>query len=239
MPLFREQGMTFIHIPKTAGTSIELALGLDLDPAIENPDVCFGRLASPDLMKLELSSQFLQHLRLGEVEKLHPDFVRDSWVFTVVRDPWARLVSSFRRKDRAMADFAKWYYGLDLYALDFEQYVEIAASHDLLHLRPQSSFLQGSAKVNVFYFEHLSDLMQVLSERLGRTLALPKANGPESTLKRLSSRKERKLRARVAEIYAEDYRRFYPGHKPMEPDSMTSLLTQTFRSRLARVFGSP
>ncbi|MBM3302792.1 MAG: sulfotransferase family 2 domain-containing protein [Deltaproteobacteria bacterium] len=100
MPLFREPGITFIHIPKTAGTSIELALGLDLNPAIENPGVCFGRLASPDLMKLELSSQFLQHLRLAEVEKLHPDFVRDSWVFTVVRDPWTRLVSSFRRKDR-------------------------------------------------------------------------------------------------------------------------------------------
>ncbi len=36
-----------------------------------------------------------------------------------------------------MADFAKWYYGLDLHALDFEQYVELAASHDLLHLRSQ------------------------------------------------------------------------------------------------------
>jgi hypothetical protein len=239
MPLFREPGITFIHIPKTAGTSIELALGLDLNPAIENPGVCFGRLASPDLMKLELSSQFLQHLRLGEVEKLHPDFVRDSWVFTVVRDPWARLVSSFRRKDRAMADFAKWYYGLDLHALDFEQYVELAASHDLLHLRPQSSFLEGSATVNVFYFEHLSDLMQVLSQRLGRALVLPKANGPDSPLKRLSSRQERRLRQRVAKIYAEDYQRFYPDHKPMEPDSMTSVLTQTLRSRLARVFGSP
>ena len=237
MPLFREPGITFIHIPKTAGTSIELALGLDLDPAIENSDVCFGRLASPDLMKLELSSQFLQHLRLGEMEALHPDFVRDSWVFSVVRDPWTRLVSSFRRKDRAMADFAKWYYGLDLHALDFEQYVELAASHDLLHLRPQSTFLDGSAKVNIFYFERLSDLMQVLSQRLGRTLVLPKANGPDSPLKRLSPSKERRLRQRVAEIYAEDYQRFYPGQRPMEPDSMASALAQSFGSRLGRVFG--
>jgi hypothetical protein len=239
MPLFREPGITFIHIPKTAGTSIELALGLDLDPAIENSDVCFGRLASADLMKMELSSQFLQHLRLAELETLHPDFVRDSWVFTVVRDPWTRLVSSFRRKDRAMADFAKWYYGLDLHALDFGQYVELAASHDLLHLRPQSSFLEGSAKVNIFYFEHLSDLMQVLSQRLGRALVLPKANGPDSPLKRLSPRQERKLRERVAEIYAEDYQRFYPGHKPMESDSMAAVLTQALSSRLARVFGRP
>jgi hypothetical protein len=230
--------MTFIHIPKTAGTSIELALGLNFDPAIENSDVCFGKLVSPELMELELSSQFLQHLRLGEIESLHPDFVRNSWVFTVVRDPWTRLVSSFRRKDRAMADFAKWYYGLDLHALNFEQYVELAASHDLLHLRPQSSFLEGSAKVNIFYFEHLPDLMQALSQRLGRTLVLPRANGPDSPLKRLSSRKERQLRQRVAEIYAEDYQRFYPGHLPMESDSMTSLLTRTLRSRLARVFGS-
>lgn len=138
-----------------------------------------------------------------------------------------------------MADFEKWYDGLDLHALDFEQYVELAASHDLLHLRPQSSFLEGSATVNLFYFEHLSDLMQVLSQRLGRALVLPKANGPDSPLKRLSSRQERRLRQKVAEIYAEDHQRFYPGCKPMEPDSTTSVLTQTLRSRLARVFGSP
>ncbi len=138
-----------------------------------------------------------------------------------------------------MADFAKWYDGLDLHALDFEQYVELAASHDLLHLRPQSSFLEGSATVNLFYFEHLSDLMQVLSQRLGRALVLPKANGPDSPLKRLSSRQERRLRQRVAEIYAEDYQRFYPGHTPMEPDSMASALAQSFGSRLGRVFGSP
>ncbi len=137
-----------------------------------------------------------------------------------------------------MADFAKWYYGLDLHALDFEQYVELAASHDLLHLRPQSAFLEGSAKVNIFYFEQLPDLMQALSERLGRALVLPKANGPDSPLKKLSPRKERKLRQRVAEIYAEDYRRFYPGHKTMESNSMTSMLTRTLSSRFARVFGS-
>ncbi len=137
-----------------------------------------------------------------------------------------------------MADFAKWYYGLDLHALDFEQYVELAASHDLLHLRPQSTFLEGSAKVTIFYFEHLSGLMQALSQRLGRALVLPKANGPDSPLRRLRSRKERQLRQRVAEIYAEDYQRFYPGHRPMEPDSMASALARSFGSRLGRVFGS-
>lgn len=136
-----------------------------------------------------------------------------------------------------MADFATWYYGLDLHALDFEQYVELAASHDLLHLRPQSSFLDGSAKVNIFYFERLPDLMQVLSQRLGRALVLPKANGPDTPLKRLSQRKERRLRQRVAEIYAEDYQRFYPGHEPMESDSMGPALAQNFGTRLGRVFG--
>lgn len=237
MPLFREMGLTFIHIPKTAGTSIEMALGLDLSPAVENLDACFGKVTSEELKTSGLSSGFLQHLRLEEMEQLHPYFIRNSWVFTVVRDPWTRFVSSFRRKDRAMADFARWYHGIDLHALTLEQYVELAASHDLLHLRAQSTFLEGSATVNVFYFEHLSQLTLALSEQLGRVLNLPKVNGPASQLRKPSSRKERKLRKRVAEIYAEDYRRFYPDHQLPAPDPWTSGLIRSLRSALPSGLG--
>lgn len=80
--LLREMGMTFIHIPKTAGTSLELALGLNLDSAIENQAACYGKISSPSLLALGLSSEFLQHLQLAEIERLHPTFVRESWVFS-------------------------------------------------------------------------------------------------------------------------------------------------------------
>ena len=103
---------------------------------------------------------------------------------------------------------------------------------DSLHLRAQSTFLEGAATVNVFYFEHLSQLTQALSQRLGRVLDLPRVNGPASQLKKPSPRKERKLRERVAEIYAEDYRRFYPDHEPPAPDPWTSGLIRSLRSAL-------
>ena len=225
--------MTFIHIPKTAGTSLELALGLNLDSAIENTFVCFGKISSPSLMSLGLSSEFLQHLQLAEIERLHPRFVRESWVFTVVRDPWTRFLSSYRRKDRAMADFARWHHGIDLYSLRLEQYVELAESHDLLHLRSQSSFLRGSKEVHVFRYEQLDQLVRALSLRLGRTLVLTRANGPVSAPMKLSPRQERKLRSRIEEIYAEDYQHFYPDYEPMDLEPSTLDVFRIFRSPLA------
>ena len=222
--------MTFIHIPKTAGTSLELALGLNLNSAIENQVACFGKISSPSLSALGLSSEFLQHLQLAEIERLHPKFVRESWVFTVVRDPWTRFLSSYRRKDRAMADFARWYHGIDLYSLRLEQYVELAASHDLLHLRSQSTFLRGSAEVHVFRYEQLAQLIRALSLRLGRALVLPRANGPASAPMELSPRQERKLRSRIEEIYAEDYQQFYPDCRPRDLDPLTPGVFRIFRS---------
>ena len=235
--MFREVGLTFIHIPKTAGTSIELALGLDSGQPGENQDACFGKIASPGLKRLGLSSEFLQHLRLDEMESLYPDFVPNSWVFTVVRDPWTRLLSSYRRKDRAMVDYARWRHGIDLHGLDLEQYVELAASHDLLHLRAQTTFLEGTATPHIFRFEHLSRLMEVLSQRLGRTLNLPRINGPVSSLQKLSAHREGRLRRRVAEIYADDYLRFYPDHPPPAPDPGFSGLIRNLRSALAPLSG--
>lgn len=237
MPLFRDAGLTFIHIPKTAGTSIEHALGLANDSAIENRDVCFGKISSPDLKAMEMSSEFLQHLRLDEMEMLYPEFVPSSWIFTVVRDPWHRLLSSYRRKDRAMADFARWRHGIEIDSLNLPQYVELAATHDLVHLRPQVTFLRGSTSPNIFYFEHLPLLMEALSERLGQSVKLPKTNAAVSSVQPLAPRLEARLKRRVAEIYAEDYERFYPQQQIPEPEPGISGLIRDLRFSLAPLFG--
>jgi hypothetical protein len=232
-------GLTFIHIPKTAGTSVELALGRNLlDSAVEDLDACCGKIVSPELKSRKLSSEFLQHLRLDEIEQLHPDFVRSSWAFTVVRDPWTRLLSSYRRRDRSMADFARWRHGIDLHSLDLEQYVELAASHDLFHLRAQSTFLKGLAKVQIFHFEHLSQLMHVLSRRLGRPIELPRINGPLTTVPKLSPRREAALRTRVAEIYEEDYQRFYPDQRVPDPEpGISGLIRNKLSAMVLRLGG--
>jgi len=72
----------FIHIPKTAGTSIRHTFG-------------FPKPARSNL-------RFKKHYDLKQVEGyLGPECVRNSYVFTFVRNPWDRLFSAFLFRRRA------------------------------------------------------------------------------------------------------------------------------------------
>ena len=73
MPFDRPRKLVFLHIPKTAGSSIEQALGLFGPWQNENLDTGFGLIQSRDLLARNLSSNFLQHLRLTELEQLFPE----------------------------------------------------------------------------------------------------------------------------------------------------------------------
>ena len=99
MPFDRQRRLVFLHVPKTAGTSIEQALGLYGAWDQENLATGFGLIQSRDILARNLSSNFLQHLSLNELESLFPDALTEAQLFTVVRDPWARLLSSFRNPD--------------------------------------------------------------------------------------------------------------------------------------------
>ena len=105
MPFDRQRRLVFLHIPKTAGTSIEQALGLYGPWDQENQVTGFGLIRSRDLLARNLSSNFLQHLTLPELEKLFPEALEGAELFTVVRDPWSRLLSSFRNPDPDLANY--------------------------------------------------------------------------------------------------------------------------------------
>ena len=87
MPFDRQNNLVFLHIPKTAGSSIEQALGLFGPWQTENLNTGFGSF-KPRSARPQLSSNYLQHLRLTELERLFPEVLMDAQLFTVVRDPW-------------------------------------------------------------------------------------------------------------------------------------------------------
>ena len=63
MPFDRQRRLVFLHIPKTAGSSVEQALGLLGPWDQENLVTGFGLIQSRDLLARQLSSNFLHTRR--------------------------------------------------------------------------------------------------------------------------------------------------------------------------------
>lgn len=212
MPVDRERGIGFVHIPKTAGTAIERALGLHGDWRQEDRLRYFGRIRSDDLLRGGLAGNFLQHLSIQELQGLlAADAVQVGddpatwWWFTVVRHPWSRLLSAFRRKDPDLCRLVSYRCDRDLHSLDLAAFIELAAWLDHPHLRPQTRFLEPAPfPVKRFRYEELPELCRALSARLGRPIALERVNGPLVALEEEALVEREHLQARVEQIYAED-----------------------------------
>lgn len=216
MPLDRSRGLLFVHIPKTAGTSIEERLGLRGNWQQEDQEACFGLIQSLPLLQQQFSSNFLQHLTLAELTVLLGPELHGCIPFTVVRDPWTRLISSFRRKDPDLCQLYRYRCHAELEQLDLAAFIEVASWLDHPHLRPQRRFLVGAGadqldpRLLIFHQESLVDLERWLNERLGSALPLPhrNVNVPETRLPDLNPAQWQGLRQRVRELYAEDYASF-------------------------------
>ena len=179
MPFDRQRRLVFLHIPKTAGTSIEQALGLHGPWDQENQATGFGLIESRDLLARHLSSNFLQHLTLPEVEQLFPEALENAEMFTVVRDPWSRLLSSFRNPDPDLANYYRYRTHQDLSDLSLADYIDLARWLPHPHLRPQLDFLgpmgrsESDPRVTVFHQERLEELETWLSRQCSEPIQLP------------------------------------------------------------------
>ena len=219
MPIDRARKLLFVHIPKTAGTSVEELLGLRGPWQNENINTCFGLIQSLSLLEEGFRSNFLQHLTLAELSRLLGSDLQGCTPFAVVRDPWTRIISSFRRKDPDLCHLIRSSCGRDAKEFDLEAYIELAGCLDHAHLRPQYRFLTlpGSdridPRIHIFRQEQLVDLEQWLARRLGESVVLPKSNVsvPQTPSSDLNAHQEVKLRERVRVLYAEDYAAFGYG----------------------------
>ena len=210
MPFDRQRKLLFLHIPKTAGTSIERALGLYGPWDQENQAKGFGLIQSRELLARNLSSNFLQHLSLSELETLFPEAVAEAELFTVVRDPWARLLSSYRNPDPDLANFYRFRTHRDLKELSLADYIDVARWLPHPHLKPQLSLLssQGSCtpdpRVRVFQQENMAELQQWLSQQCGQPIKLPHHNAARRPLPELSPKELVDLEQQVRWLYAAD-----------------------------------
>jgi hypothetical protein len=148
-----EHGAIFIHIPKTAGTSVLAALGI--------------------------SPAFDTHAPSAAYRAAYPDLYRRAYKFTFVRDPWDRFASTFHFFKYGTAwslqrDWASAFIG----DLSFSQFVH-RLEHPLFRARvmserffwPQTFWLGRGGRlepdIEVYRFERLGEALNSICGRLG------------------------------------------------------------------------
>ena len=205
MPLDLNRNVVFVHIPKTAGTAIELALGIKAE-GTNHGNILWG----PADVRRGGSKQ---HYTYGEILAERPEVVK--WpAFAVVRNPWDRMVSGW-------AHHAKWKSEVG----SFSNFVELAKREVFENNNPnwldgyvriQSDFIRGyEEKVHVLRFEDLQEefnaLTAIVDELADVEPQLPRTAGRlESTGTGPDYRihYDDKLKETVSLLYREDIQKF-------------------------------
>jgi hypothetical protein len=157
---FDDRKVIFVHIPKCAGVSVNKAI--------------FGNLAGGH-------TTFEQYLKIFE-----PKCIADYFKFTIVRNPWDRLVSAyfFLLKGGFNEQERDWFNEeLGAYS-SFDDFVRSWLNKKNIwkwpHFRPQYHYmLDNKGKVQldfVGYFENIDEDFAHIIQRIGVNCALPKLN---------------------------------------------------------------
>ena len=214
MPISHAHRAIFVHIPKTAGTSIEAVLGMHGDKQDVGIVPYYNQTA--DLERLY--GQQMQHLTAQGIRQMvNDERVFESYFkFTVVRNPWDRLVSTLAWTDQ------KWARGEQLTVAAFDRGVrELHAAVSGVrtregglrlppHLHPQCVFVwDGQRRLLVDFvarYENLQADWAQIGGRLGVPTALPvRMKSHHRDYREYYTPDTRRM---VAEIYAADVSAF-------------------------------
>jgi hypothetical protein len=152
----------FVHIPKTAGQSIEAYFQRRLElPEASRDELLLGKNTDPALGPPRLS-----HLKAREYLAggyISPEAFAGYYKFGFVRNPWDRLVSFYKYRGHA--------HRYDFKTFVFKHMPKPGWSNDYCHVTPQYEFLydaEGQRMVEfVGKFEHLQRDFDQVCEALG------------------------------------------------------------------------
>lgn len=179
MIIARGRGYIFVHIPKTGGTAMALAL----ENRVQKDDILIGDTPKAQRRRGRLAGvasagRLWKHSKLADAEGLLTrEEMAQMFVFSMVRNPWDRMVSYYhwlleQRFDHPAVVLAK--------ASDFATFVQ--NPHTIASLRTHSyrSYTcdgDGTNHCNLFArLEYLEADLVPLWRHLGFTLDLPYAN---------------------------------------------------------------
>ena len=198
MPVFHDHKIVFFHIGKTGGFSVEKALGIgQLDYRVFDEHWVHG------LNKGVMT----QHARPGYVKQMVGDEIfREYFKFTVVRNPWNRMVSAYNylinMHQKRFESFEKW--------LEHKHEMVIRNKYkEGSHYIPQVEYLTDSAGNpccnQVIRFEALSDGFNNICDGIGIKASLPHLNKSKHGSRGMYTEHTKTL---VNEMYENDIERF-------------------------------
>lgn len=197
MPVSLKYRTILVHVPKTAGTSIEKVLGV------------YGR---PECLHGLINNTYMQHLTAEEIVVLMgKSLYQKFYSIAFVRNPWDRCVSEYAYLKKAGHPFVA--------GLTFSQFIDklpakqgALPKHIYQHLRPQSDYIidkDGNSLVDyVASFEDLDnywyDIAQNIQNYTGAYLPTELPKTQISKHDHYSKYYNSRTRDRVAKVYDQD-----------------------------------
>jgi hypothetical protein len=211
MILSRGRRFIFVHIPKTGGTALSLAL----EARAMKDDILIGdtpkaRARKARLQGVKSAGRLWKHSTLADIRGLASDAeIAGFFTVTLVRNPWDRLVSYYHWL-RAQS-FAHPAVGLAT-SHDFSGFLNHPQTRTALRLWPYGAYMRdasGAERASLYArLEHLAEDLAPFETHLGfRLTPLARANQSERLRDWRGFYSEADA-ALVAEICAEDIARF-------------------------------
>ncbi|MFY0311768.1 sulfotransferase family 2 domain-containing protein [Leisingera sp. D0M16] len=179
MILSQGRRYVFIHIPKTGGTALALAL----EARAMADDMMLGD--TPKAVKrrrrlkdAQARGRLWKHSTLSDIEGLVPeDALRGLFAFTMVRNPWDRAVSYYHWLREQAFDHPAIGLAQNLEFRAFVQHPDIISA---FRGSPASSYMRhadGTEQCRLYIrLEHFQSDAQPLFDHLGFALNLPRVN---------------------------------------------------------------